>query len=560
MADPATEPASPDIRPAVNGMDFGTVRRAFDDTVAWHAARAFVCVTPATAAAYGIDAGELLYGDAAFAVHGLTERYRVAGYGHGHRAGLLLDNRPDFLLHWLALNGLGVSIVPINAEFRAAELDYLVDHSEIALAVVPDARLPDLQAAAARTGRPLATATPQGPVPPAPFAAPHAGRAPDLNSECALLYTSGTTGRPKGCILPNEYFLWGGEWYRSVGGLIALREGQERLITPLPLVHMNALACSTMAMLLTGGCIVQLDRFHPSSWWDSVREGGATICHYLGVMPAMLMGAPAGPQDRDHGLRFGFGAGVDPRHHAAFEARFGFPLIEAWAMTETGVGGCVIASEEPRHVGEKCFGRAAPQVEARIVDEAGADLPPGGEGELLVRRAGTDRSFGFFKGYLKNPEATAEAWAGGWFHTGDVVTRDAAGFFRFVDRKKNVIRRSGENIAAVEVESVLLQHPRVAAAGVAAVPDPVRGDEVMALVVPRDPLAPGEQAALAAELVRFCLDRLAYYKAPGYVAFCDGLPLTPTQKVQRGELKALAAVQVAAPSCTDTRDLKKRQG
>lgn len=543
----------------VDALDYGTVRRAFDETVARHADRAFVCVTPATAAAYGIAAGDLLYGDAAFAVHGLTERYRGAGYGHGHRAGLLLENRPDFLLHWLALNGLGVSVVPINAEFRAAELDYLVDHSEIALAVVPAARQADLLAAARRTGRPLAIATPQGPVPQATFAAPHAGRAPDLGSECALLYTSGTTGQPKGCILPNEYFLWGGEWYRSVGGLIALREGGERLITPLPLVHMNALACSTMAMLLTGGCIVQLDRFHPTSWWQSVQQGRATICHYLGVMPAMLMAAPPGPDDRGHALRFGFGAGVDPRHHAAFEGRFGFPLIEAWAMTETGVGGCVIASEEPRHVGEKCFGRAVPQVATRIVDEAGQDVAPGAEGELLVRRAGDDPAFGFFKGYLKNPAATDAAWADGWFHTGDVVTRDAAGYFRFVDRKKNVIRRSGENIAAVEVESVLLQHPAVAAAGVAAVPDPVRGDEVMALVVPRAPVAEGECGRFAADLVAFCLDRLAYYKAPGYVALCDALPLTATQKVQRGELKALAGAMLAAPSCTDTRDLKKRQ-
>ncbi|MFC3229242.1 AMP-binding protein [Marinibaculum pumilum] len=552
------------VRTSAIALAHGTVARAFAATVGRHAARPFVCVTPATAAAYGIDAGDLSYDAAAAAVEGLTDRYRAAGYGHGHRAGILLENRPDFLLHWLALNALGVSVVPINAEFRSAELDYLVDHSEIALAIVPQDRAADLADAAARTGRPLAVsvadaAEPGAAVPEPAFAAPLAGRAPDLATECALLYTSGTTGRPKGCILPNEYFLWGGEWYRSTGGLIALREGQERLITPLPLVHMNALACSTMAMLVTGGCVVQLDRFHPTSWWDSVRQGGATICHYLGVMPAMLMGAPAGPADRDHALRFGFGAGVDPRHHAAFEERFGFPLIEAWAMTETGVGGCVIASEEPRFVGEKCFGRAAPEVEARVVGEDGAEVAPGAEGELLVRRAGPDPSFGFFKGYLKNEAATAEAWAGGWFHTGDVVTRDADGYFRFVDRKKNVIRRSGENIAAVEVESVLLQHPEVAAAGVAAVPDAVRGDEVMALVVPKRPVGEGEQAAFAEGLVRFCLERLAYYKAPGHVALCETLPLTATQKVQRGELKALAAALLDGPSCTDTRALKKRQ-
>lgn len=540
------------------GLAHATVRAAFDASAVEHAARAFLCVTPATAEAYGISAGEIGYAQAAAEIARLAAAYGRAGFGHGHRAGLLLENRPDFLLHWIALNGLGISAVPINAEFRAAELDYLVAHSEMALAIAPSGRHADLEAAADRAGRPLALATVEGPVPPAPFPAPLAGQLPGLGSECALLYTSGTTGRPKGCILPNEYFLFAGAWYRDLGGLIALRPGAERLITPLPLVHMNAMACSTMAMLMTGGCIVQLDRFHPSTWWESVRAGGATLCHYLGVMPAMLIGAPPGPQDRDHGLRFGFGAGVDPRHHAAFEARFGFPLVEAWAMTETGVGGCVIASEEPRHVGEKCFGRPVPAVETRVVDETGADLPPGAEGELLVRRAGPDPSFGFFKGYLKDPHATDAAWSGGWFHTGDVVTRDGQGYFRFVDRKKNVIRRAGENIAAVEVESVLMQFPEVAAVGVAAVPDPVRGDEVMALVVPRHPVLGAERAAFAEGLVHFCLDRLAYYKAPGHVAFCESLPLTATQKVQRAELRGQAAALVGGAACVDTRHLKRR--
>ena len=115
-------------------------------------------------------------------------------------------------------------------------------------------------------------------------------------------------------------------------------------------------------MIATGGCIVQLDRFHPRTWWSAVRESQATIVHYLGVMPSMLLGAAPDPRDRDHAVRFGFGAGVDRRHHAAFEQRFGFPLLEAWAMTETGAGAVVIANREPRHVGTSCFGRPEPAV------------------------------------------------------------------------------------------------------------------------------------------------------------------------------------------------------
>jgi acyl-CoA synthetase (AMP-forming)/AMP-acid ligase II len=322
---------------------------------------------------------------------------------------------------------------------------------------------------------------------------------------------------------------------------------------------MNAMAYSAMAMVTTGGCLVQLDRFHPGSWWRSVRESRATIAHYLGVMPAMLLGAPPSPQDKQHSVRFGFGAGVDRRQQAAFEARFGFPLLEAWAMTETGAGAVVIANREPRHVGQSCFGRASSSVQWRLVDEGGNDVPVGEPGELWVRAAGDDPKRGFFSEYLKDAEASAEAWQGGWFHTGDLVRADADGHLYFVDRKKNVIRRSGENISAVEVESVLAQHPRVAAVAVAAAPDDVRGDEVLACVVRREPRPDEDLQALAADITRHALQQLAYYKAPGYVAFVETLPLTLSQKVQRAQLKTLAQTLPGQPGCFDTRALKKRQ-
>ena len=242
------------------------------------------------------------------------------------------------------------------------------------------------------------------------------------------------------------------------------------MLTPLPVFHMNAMAYSAMAMVTTGGCLIALDRFHPKSWWANVRESRATIVHYLGVMPPMLMGAPEGDDDKRHSVRFGFGAGVDKALHDPFEARFGFPLIEAWAMTETGAGAVVVASREPRHTGTSCFGRLGPELEARIIADGGAEAGVDEPGELLVRHAGPAPRYGFFREYLKDAEATAEAWDGGWFHTGDVVRRGPDGAFHFVDRKKNVIRRSGENISAVEVESVLMQHPAVKQVAVARCP------------------------------------------------------------------------------------------
>jgi acyl-CoA synthetase (AMP-forming)/AMP-acid ligase II len=357
-------------------------------------------------------------------------------------------------------------------------------------------------------------------------------------------------------VLQNRYFLHAGRWYAGIGGLAKLQPGQERMLTPLPLVHMNAMAYSAMAMVLTGGCLIPLDRFHPGTWWDSVRASRASVVHYLGVMPAMLIKAPATELDRAHAVRFGFGAGIDRGLHAPFEERFGFALLEAWAMTETGAGAVVMANQEPRWPGTSCFGREGPDVEVRLVPDAGSE-----PGELLVRHAGVDPRYGFFSHYLKDDAATAEAWAGGWFHTGDIVQRGADGSLHFIDRRKNVIRRSGENISAVEVESVLLQHPLVRAAAVSAVPDAVRGDEVFACIVaPEFGTDPQARAAAAQELVRWCLARLAYYKAPGHVAVVDALPMTASQKIQRGELRPLTDKLLASSGSFDTTALKKRQG
>jgi acyl-CoA synthetase (AMP-forming)/AMP-acid ligase II len=371
--------------------------------------------------------------------------------------------------------------------------------------------------------------------------------------EAAVLYTSGSTGRPKGCILGNDYFLRAGAWYAAEGGLCELRDG-DRMITPLPIFHMNAMAYSFMAMIAVGGCMTALDRFHPRTWWASVRDSGATCLHYLGVMPSMLMGLPETPEDRAHAVRFGFGAGIDPKLHAPFEARFGVPLIEAWAMTETGAGAVIAASQEPRRVGESCLGRPGRGTELRIVGDDGEELAPGQPGELLVRAAGPSPRAGFFREYHKDPQATAEAWDGGWFHTGDLVRQQPSGEVFFVDRKKNVIRRSGENIAAVEVESVLMRHPAVRAAAVAAVPDPVRGDEVFACLVADEP-----SPEMARQIAEWALGQMAYFKIPGYIAFVDALPLTATNKLQRAELKTVAAQLVDDPATVNTTALKRRQ-
>jgi acyl-CoA synthetase (AMP-forming)/AMP-acid ligase II len=537
------------VTPATN------VYGRFRETAIRRGEAGFLNVLPETADIYGITAGEISYR----AMLDRVERWRTAfatrGYGEGHRVGLLLQNRPVFIELWFALNALGASVVPINPDLRLSELEYIIAHSEMNAAFVLAERRGEVETAAKQAGRPIPVVADSDDIP-IPFGGERSPIVADASTECALLYTSGTTGQPKGCVLTNEYFLHSGNWYRDVGGLIDLKPEGERMITPLPLFHMNAMAVSLMAMLSVGGSLTMLDRFHPRTWWASVRDSRATCLHYLGVMPSMLMSAAASEQDKAHSVRFGFGAGVDKLLHAPFEERFGFPLLEAWAMTETGSGGVIAANVEPRKIGTSCFGRPASGVDVRIVDDGDNDAPVGMPGELLVRRAGADPRYGFFREYLKNPEATAEAWKDGWFHTGDIVSRDADGDLHFVDRKKNVIRRSGENIAAVEVESVLNRHPAVRQAAVAATPDQVRGDEVAAVIISEQA---GADRVLAEEIVRWSLEQMAYYKAPGWISFVDSLPLTATEKIQRGGLKDFVAKLMRDGAFHDLRDLKKRQ-
>ncbi len=529
-----------------------------------HAARSFLELPPITARRYGVSPCRWSYREVRESADALAEAYAAAGCTAGMRVALMLDNRPEFFHHFFALNRLGVSVAPIHGEQEPRAIAHVLDHADIELAVHLPQHAERLKAAAALLDRRLPVSEWRGGddafrLP--PVAASMAERMASVaagmpGTEAAILYTSGTTGLPKGCRLSNEYFTAFGDWYRREGGLMELREGAERLITPLPVSHMNALACSSMAMLMSGGCLIPLDRFHPREWWQTVRETRATIIHYLGVMPAILLQLPESRDDDFSAqVRFGFGAGVDPRHHERFEQRFGFPLIEAWAMTETGSGGCIAASREPRKPGSRCFGRAAPGLAWKLVDEQDREVAPGDPGELLVRRAeGNPRRF-FFTDYHKDAAATEEAWRGGWFHTGDVVRVDDDGLFHFVDRRKNIIRRSGENIAAVEVETCLVDHPEVAALVVVPVADEIRGEEVMALVVPKDFDAADE--VLARRLFAHAHARLAYFKTPGYISFVKELPMTASQKLQRGEAKRLAASLLAEGAVHDLRAGKR---
>lgn len=533
-----------------------TVFDAFMTTATAAPGQSFLCATPAPGRAYHPDGVELTYEAVRAEVLRLKDAYAAAGYGHGHRVALLFENRPEFFFHYLAVNALGCGVVPVNPDYRHDELAYQMEHSEADLAVSITERVATLEAVANERAKPLpvvdAGAWPDSL--PRPGSAPRRG-APGLDTECGLLYTSGTTGRPKGCVLSNFYYLNAGAWYRDLGGRLAIEPRRERFLNPLPLFHMNCQAVTATCAILTANCLILPERFSPRRWWRDVAATRATIIHYLGVMPPLLLNQDPVPEETAHRVKAGLGAGVEPQLHEAFERRFGFPLVEVWGMTETGriFADCI----EPRAIHTRAFGRARGGFEARLVDDRDREVAPEAEGELLVRWGGPEGPrHGFFAGYLKNDDATREAWRGEWFHTGDVARRTADGMLVFVDRKKNIIRRSGENIAAAEVEAALQTHEDVAQVAVVAVPDEIREEEVLACVVPM----PGATAdrALAERLCDYCLERLAYFKAPGWVLFVESLPTTGTQKVQKTQIFPRGEDPRRRPGVVDVRARKKR--
>lgn len=532
-----------------------TIADAFRRTVERYPDHGFIAVPSAGARGYNEAGLELSYAAAMREVDDLVARYREAGYGPGHRVAVALDNRPEHVLHKLALGALGVSVVPVNPDYRPVEIAYLLQHSEAALVVHLERHRETIAAARSEAAGEVAVWCSESGSPAFPGAPwPAAGGGIGPASEASLLYTSGTTGRPKGCVLSHQYELMCGAWYADLKGLFSFRPGKERVYNPLPLYHVNSGIVSLLGMMLTGGCQIQPDRFHPRSWWRDVVETRATVIHYLGVVAPMLLNQPDDPLERAHDVRFGFGAGVEPELHAVFEERFGFPLIEVWGMTE--MCRVLAANHEPRKRGTRAMGKPVPGLEVEIRDEADNPLPAGEVGEMVVRYSAETPRLGAFSGYLKDQAATEEAWRGGWFHTGDSVMRAEDGMLHFVDRKKNIIRRSGENIAAAEVEATLQIRPEVEQVAVLAVPDPTREEEVLACVVPAPGQVPTEDLARA--LFDHCNERLAYFKPPGWIRFVDDLPKTGSQKIQKHRIFEPGGDPLAAPGMIDLRSLKRR--
>lgn len=538
-----------------------TISEVFQEAVNRYGGKPFLMAPPSAGAQdSGVTSNEqmrsLSYEQVGAEVSGYIKALQKAGYGAGNRIAVLMGNRLDHLVVMLAFNSIGISIVPINPDYRAGEVAYLLQDSTCDMIIVEASRADLARTGLAESGLTIPVLIFED------YAGEFSHRAAEVQTvkgvtpqtEASLIYTSGTTGRPKGCIIGHEYSLMIGERYINMGGKAVLREGEERIYNPLPLYHVNAMILSFYGALLSGNCQIAPDRFSKSTWWSDLEATGTTIFHYLGIIIPALLSAPPTERDRSNTLRFGMGAGVEPELHGVFEERFGMPLIEGWGMTE--MCRVFVSSEEPRQIDTRAVGAGGPDREVRVVDGEDRDVPDGTPGELLIRHSSKTPRKGFFSGYLNREAETEESWRGGWFHTGDTVVRDSAGMVYFVDRKKNVIRRSGENIAAAEVEDCLYGDDRVAQVAVIVAPDDMREEEVFACIVVKDGV-PADQD-LARQLFDHCFEHLAYYKPPGWILFVDSLPVTGTQKVLKHKIFPQGTDPRQKAGVFDFRELKRR--
>ncbi len=457
-------------------------------------------------------------------------RMLAAGLRQGDRVALMCENRPEFIEIFLGAAWLGASLVPINTASRGLQLRHILENSGARLLVIEAALLTAVEHVGLES-LPLETIwiiDPPGGSMPAPHlmqplpalgeAVPAAPTRP--GDTLAILYTSGTTGPSKGVCCPHAQFFW---WGVNTAHLLGVG-ADDILCTTLPLFHTNALNTFFQA-LITGATVIFESRFSASAFWPTLAARRATVTYLLGAMVPILLSREAQPDERAHRTRIALAPGVPGHFHAEFTRRTGMALLDGYGSTETNfVIGTLIADGKPGTMGRIFEGFAA-----RVVDTEDNEVPDGTPGELMLR---AEAPFAFATGYFGTPEKTVEAWRNLWFHTGDRVIREPDGYFRFVDRLKDAIRRRGENISSFEVEQVLLSHPQIASAAAFPVRSELAEDEVMAAIVRQagstlDPVA----------VVRFCETRMPYFAVPRFLEFVDALPLTENGKVQKYKLR-----------------------
>lgn len=456
------------------------------------------------------------------------------GVEPGEKICTFLENSPEYLAAWFGIAKAGAVMTSLNTDLRDEGLAYVLRDST-ATTIILDSSTQANYETVRNDDNDVETEFLLGESSPGSTYRPfeelldgdrtvRPDHSPQGSDPMSIIYTSGTTGKPKGVILPhNSYITIAREFKDAV-----LSDGEnDRAFTTLPLSHCNAQQLTVTGSILAATDFVLYAEFDSDRFWDQIRRHDATVFNYIGTMITNLHNTDVHPDDADNPAVYGIGANASAEIIADFESRFDVQLIEGYGLTETATTATLNLSNTPR---PGSIGKPVSHMEMEIVDEEDRPLPPGEEGEIVVRPLEPNS---FMLGYHNKPDETVDAWQNLWFHTGDIGYKDEDGFFYFVDRKAYAIQCPGSNVSSYEVESVLSDHPDLKETAVFGVPDERGTEEVKAVVVPKPDRTP-----TPVDIVDYCDGKLAYFKVPRYIDIRDRLPKTATERVKKYELIA----------------------
>ncbi|NVL93262.1 MAG: AMP-binding protein [Desulfobacterales bacterium] len=484
----------------------------------------------------------MYFKDSEFGYEDLNQRAnRIAcglqrlGIEKGDKVAIMLPNCPEFVFLMVGLSKLGAVEVPINTAHKGDLLTYMLDNPDARVLIAANQfmdRLKPILPDARKIERVIVVDFEGEGMP--ELDKPLEDWADVINNDGSyepvdvlwsdpygIMYTSGTTGPSKGVLLPQNYALYMGEI------IIEAAEYSESdcLYNALPFFHGNAQVLSFMPALMSDARMVLAERFSASRFWGDVKHYGCTEFNYLGGIIPILSKADPKPDDADNPIRVMLGAAAPKDIFEAFEKRFGVKLVEVYGMNEIGLP--LMANLNDRRPGS--CGKVRPDYIVKVVDDDGLEVGPNTPGEMLVRPL---KPYSMLLEYYRMPGKTIESWQDLWFHTGDFAEYDDKGYFYFVDRKKDALRRRGENISSYEVEKVINLHPSVLESAAIAVKSELGEDEVMICLTLKE-----GQSLTPQELMAHCEERMAYFMVPRYVRIMDKLPKTPTERIQKVKLR-----------------------